>query len=79
MLVLPLLAAVVAPLAAANVTIYAVKPPRAPIPTADALAAVATLAAYDETVLNSPSPPNPPVTTNFLVQVRLDDGEMNGG
>jgi hypothetical protein len=50
------------------VTIYNVKTTKA-IATSDAYAAVATLAAYDQTVLTSPSPPSPAITNNFLVQV----------
>ncbi|CCO29455.1 hypothetical protein BN14_03468 [Rhizoctonia solani AG-1 IB] len=49
------------------VTIYNVKTTKA-IATSDAYAAVATLAAYDQTVLTSPSPPSPAITNNFLVQ-----------
>lgn len=66
------LASVWAPLTeqvAASVTIYGTKSAKT-IPTSSAYAAVASLAAYDQTILNSPSPPNPAITTNFLVQVR---------
>ena len=69
MLVLRLLAVVAAPLGAAAVTVYNTKTGKAPIATSAAYAAVATLAAYDQTVLTSPSPPSPAITTNFLVQV----------
>ncbi|KAF8608868.1 hypothetical protein BDV93DRAFT_551672 [Ceratobasidium sp. AG-I] len=76
MLVLRLLAIVAAPLGAAAVTVYNTKSGKAPIATSAAYAAVATLAAYDQTVLNSPSPPSPAITTSFLVQ--LYPGSMDG-
>ncbi|EUC64409.1 glycoside hydrolase family 79 protein [Rhizoctonia solani AG-3 Rhs1AP] len=57
------------------VTIYGVKSAKT-IPTSQAHAAVATLAAYDQTVLTSPSPPSPAITNNFLVQ--LYPGTMPG-
>jgi hypothetical protein len=67
-------ASVWAPLAelAGAVTIYSTKAGKTPIATSAAYAAVATLAAYDQTVLNSPTPPSPAVTNNFLVQVSLE-------
>lgn len=69
MRVLRLLAVVAAPLGAVAVTIYNTKAGKAPISTSAAFAAVATLAAYDQTVLNSPSPPSPAINTTFIVQV----------
>lgn len=51
-----------------SVTIYSTKTAKV-IATSDAYAAVATLAAYDQTVLTSPAVPSPAITTNFLVQV----------
>ncbi|CAE7105895.1 unnamed protein product [Rhizoctonia solani] len=57
------------------VTVYNVKSAKT-IPTSQAYAAVATLAAYDQTVLTSPSPPSPAITNNFLVQ--LYPGSMSG-
>ncbi|KAH7339431.1 glycoside hydrolase family 79 protein [Rhizoctonia solani] len=57
------------------VTVYGVKSAKT-IPTSQAYAAVATLAAYDQTMLTSPSPPNPAITNNFLVQ--LYPGSMSG-
>ncbi|KAG9127511.1 hypothetical protein FRC07_012798 [Ceratobasidium sp. 392] len=71
---LAFLASAWAPFAAA-VTTYGLKPQKT-IATSVAYAAVATLAAYDQTVLNSPSPPNPAGANNFLVQ--LYPGGMNG-
>ncbi|CAE6465695.1 unnamed protein product [Rhizoctonia solani] len=71
---LVVLACIWAQLAGA-VTIYNVKTTKA-IATSDAYAAVATLAAYDQTVLTSPSPPSPAITNNFLVQ--LYPGSMSG-
>jgi hypothetical protein len=56
-----------AELATGHVTIY--NTTAKAVATADALAAVATLAAYDQTVLTSPPPPNPAIATNILVQV----------
>ncbi|KAJ1304397.1 hypothetical protein OPQ81_005546 [Rhizoctonia solani] len=60
---------------ARSVTVYNVKSAKT-IPTSQARAAVATLAAYDQTVLTSPSPPSPAITNNFLVQ--LYPGSMSG-
>ncbi|KAG8773967.1 hypothetical protein FRC12_002210 [Ceratobasidium sp. 428] len=71
---LAFLASAWAPLAAATVTTYGLKPQKT-IATSAAYAAVATLAAYDQTVLNSPSPPSPAVGGNVAVQ--LYPGGMN--
>ncbi|KAG8760410.1 hypothetical protein FRC11_000426 [Ceratobasidium sp. 423] len=60
---------------AGAVTVYGVKTAKT-IGTSQAYAAVATLAAYDQTVLTSPSPPSPAITNNFLVQ--LYPGTMAG-
>ncbi|CAE6440066.1 unnamed protein product [Rhizoctonia solani] len=60
---------------AGAVTVYGVKSAKT-IGTSQAYAAVATLAAYDQTVLTSPSPPSPAITNNFLVQ--LYPGTMAG-
>jgi len=74
---LAVLASVWAPLAglAGAVTTYGLKPHKS-IATSAAYAAVATLAAYDQTVLNSPGPPSPAITNNFVVQ--LYPGGMAG-
>jgi hypothetical protein len=61
-----------AELATASVTLYSTKAGKTPIATSAAYAAVATLAAYDQTVLNAPAPPNPAITNNFVVQVSLE-------
>ncbi|KAG9127513.1 hypothetical protein FRC07_012800 [Ceratobasidium sp. 392] len=71
---LAVLASAWAPFAAA-VTVYGLKPQKT-IVTSAAHAAVATLAAYDQTVLNSPSPPEPAIPKNILVQLR--PGGMDG-
>ncbi|QRV79270.1 glycoside hydrolase family 79 protein [Ceratobasidium sp. AG-Ba] len=60
---------------ATAVTTYGLKAEKT-IPTSAAYAAVATLAAYDQTVLNSPAPPSPAIANNFVVQ--LYPGGMNG-
>ncbi|KAG8678640.1 hypothetical protein FRC08_017620, partial [Ceratobasidium sp. 394] len=68
---LAVLASVWAPLAGladAAITTYGLRPQKT-IATSAAYGAVATLAAYDQTVLNSPSPPSPAIANNFVVQL----------